>query len=77
MSGNIIPLQNARADAPPNLAARLEDILALLHAIDAGELLAALPECEVARSHHQAALSLLAIAERELASLCDECASRR
>jgi hypothetical protein len=50
---------------------RLEGLIAIFRAIDAGELLAALPECDTARLQHSMALSLLALAERELHSLLD------
>lgn len=56
----------------PNLAfvkEKLEEMIALLRAIDGAEMLAALPECEVARGQHQAGLTLLRLMERELNSL--------
>jgi hypothetical protein len=47
----------------------VENSLAILRAIDAGELLSALPECAVARSQHMTALALLRLAEEELAAV--------
>ena len=44
---------------------RLLKITQLLHAIDAGELLAAFPDCPIAFEDHKAALKLLAIIEME------------
>lgn len=50
---------------------RLNGVLAIFQAIRSAELLAALPDCEIARQQHLTALSLLAVAEREL------CAAQR
>ncbi|MDP3512691.1 MAG: hypothetical protein U1D69_05820 [Polynucleobacter sp.] len=51
---------------------RVETLISIFHAIDAGELLAALPECEISRGQHRAALNLIALAERELVTLKSE-----
>lgn len=48
---------------------RVENALAMLRAIEAGELLAALPECNVARDQHITALTLLRLVERELSEI--------
>ena len=48
---------------------RLAEILALLAAIDAGELLAETPPSAHGRERHQVAVSLLALAEREARTL--------
>ncbi|MFN7265808.1 MAG: hypothetical protein ACK5T5_12875 [Phenylobacterium sp.] len=51
---------------------RLEAILDVFRAIDAGELLSALPNCPIASQIHLAALSLLSTAELELLSIAQE-----
>lgn len=48
---------------------RIESIIAIFHAICVGELLSALPDCEVARTQHINGLRLLALAENELLRL--------
>jgi hypothetical protein len=48
---------------------RVAEILALITAIDAGELLAELPEDAGARVRHTAGICLLAVMQRELTSL--------
>lgn len=53
------------------LAPKLDCVLSIFHAIDSGELLAALPDCPVARAQHLAALNLLRLAEQELNSILD------
>lgn len=72
MKGNIVPLRAAPETAHVGMRARVDTISAIFHAIEAGELLAALPECEVAQLQHRTALTLLATAERELALLQSE-----
>ena len=70
MTGEIIPWPSSLPDTGgPSFRVRVEGILAIFRAIDAGELLSALPECDVARMQHTTALALLAMAERELMSL--------
>lgn len=51
---------------------RIEAVLSLFRAIDAGELLAALPDCDFAKEQHCTALRLLALAEQELLRLHGE-----
>jgi hypothetical protein len=46
--------------------ARLREIRAILQAIDEGELLSDLPASAASRLRHQTAVSMLAIADREL-----------
>lgn len=55
--------------ADPELAAaraRLDSLSSIFRAIEEGELLAALPDCPLARANHLAALNLLSLAEMEL-----------
>jgi hypothetical protein len=51
------------------MGAKVEKALAILLAIEAGEMLAALPDCPVARNHHLSALTLLKLAQHELAAI--------
>lgn len=72
MTGEVIPWPNTLPETGgPDVRSRIEGVLAIFHAIDAGELLSALPECDVARMQHTTALALLAMAERELTVLHD------
>jgi hypothetical protein len=48
---------------------KIDNALSLLRAIDAGQMLAALPECDLARKDHLAALRLLSLTEQELLGL--------
>lgn len=50
-------------------AGRARELAAVLYAIDAGELLAAVPRDPGARAAHAAGISLLAVADRELRAL--------
>jgi hypothetical protein len=50
----------------------LEKVTTIFAAIDAGELLAALPDCPVAQKNHTTALNLLSIVEGEIRCLCAE-----
>lgn len=72
MSAEIVAWPGQAQDVAPAVLKTLGEILAILQAIDAGEMLAALPDCELARAQHTAALRLLGLAERELASLHDQ-----
>ena len=69
MSGEVIQWPAQNPTPSDDTRRRIESILAVFRAIDAGELLAALPECEIARSQHIAALRLLSLAERELLAI--------
>jgi len=75
VSGNV--LQFPDGGAPLTLCHRLDGILAIFQAIEAGELLAAGPDCPIAQLHHRTALSLLTIAERELTALRTEVGAQR
>lgn len=55
---------------------RLAEISAVLTAIDQGELLCDLPAGPAARARHATGACLLAILQRELASLIDELEAR-
>lgn len=54
------------------LAGRLREILAILRAIEVGELLSELPAEATARESHSVGLSLLEVMSRELAALIAE-----
>jgi len=67
MSEKVVWLQASQFGVTP--ADRIGEILTLLNVIHSAELLAALPDCEHARAHHLAALSLLDCVARELVDL--------
>lgn len=67
--GRVIQLLNLPALDRASTRQRLDCVIAIFQAIESGELLAAMPECEVARREHNTALRLLALAEKELVSL--------
>lgn len=71
MTGEVIPWPANIPESGLNIKFRVEGVIAIFRAIDAGELLAALPECDLARTHHNTALALLSMAERELLVLRD------
>lgn len=72
MSSQVIYLQ--RNDAPQRsiVRQRLEDVIAIFEEVECQELLAALPECAIARQNHLMALSLFMDAETALRELCAE-----
>jgi hypothetical protein len=70
MTGSVVPLRGRETDHGLQVLPRLEGLLAILQAIDAGDMLAALPACDLACQLHQAAVRLLGLTERELADLC-------
>ncbi|MCA3644384.1 MAG: hypothetical protein IOC63_21525 [Methylobacterium sp.] len=72
--GEVVRWQTEAACVDNSLRARLEGLLAIFKAIDAAELLSALPECDIAQDQHKTALTLLALAERELTQICAEVA---
>ena len=72
MSGELIPFPAREAVNFTDLRDRMEKLAAIFTAIDAGELLAALPECPVARDNHRTALNLLSIIEVEIRCMCAE-----
>ena len=69
MPGDILKFSGSLVRERPSIRGRIEEIIALLQAIDAGEFLSAMPECEDAQGQHKIAAVLLAIAERELIRL--------
>lgn len=71
MTGEIVHLNQHALETDPSVGERLQPLLAIVRAINAGELLEAFPECDIARVNHKTALSLLSILERELIDLCD------
>lgn len=71
MIGEVVSWPRPRPDCNTDLRPRLDGILAILRTIDNEELLAALPECDIARAHHTTGLALLAIVERELLDFRD------
>jgi hypothetical protein len=66
MSGEIVVLRDRAG-----LSSRLQWLVGIFETIDSRELLAALPDCPLARESHLAALDLLATAEAELRRLCE------
>lgn len=78
MGGQIIRLQggerNPAKHAEGDLRHRLEEIIGKIDEIESQELLAALPECELAQRNHLRALSLLTDAELELRRMWRELA---
>jgi hypothetical protein len=59
-------------DLAESAIARLTEALAILDAIDRGDLLAALPAAPDAAGRHQCAVSLLSVLRRELDTLVCE-----
>jgi len=70
MIGEVIRLPRRNGIGAVNVRSRLESMASIFHAIEAGELLVALPDCPLARANHTTALKLLALIETELNSLC-------
>jgi hypothetical protein len=64
-----LPLDRSLCPRHEATRGRLREIDAILTAIDQGELLAELPAGPGSRARHQAAVSLLAVMQRELRSL--------
>jgi hypothetical protein len=62
----------AGGDLAESALARLSEALAILEAIDRGELLGELPAAAEAAERHQCAVSLLAVLRRELEALACE-----
>lgn len=52
--------------------ARVERMTSIFRAIEAGGMLAAVPDCPVASDDHRAALTLLSIVESELLAIREE-----
>ncbi len=72
MSGQVVRLERRDARVFSSVKVRLESMAAIFRAIEAGELLAALPDCPLARDNHNAALNLLGLVESEVNALCVE-----
>ncbi|WP_421934797.1 hypothetical protein [Phenylobacterium sp.] len=71
MAADIIQLASKPLDRV-QLRVRLQRFAAILTAIDAGELLAALPSCDLARANHLQALHLLSLLESEIAEFASQ-----
>jgi len=69
---NIVQLADRTKATCGSFQSRIGNLLAIFHAIEAGEMLMALPECDVARAQHTTALTLLAMAQRELLCLHED-----
>ena len=74
MNSQVIYLRDNDAPHRSAVRQRLADIIAIFEEIDSQELLAALPECSIARRNHLAALNLFLDAETALRELCSEMA---
>lgn len=74
MGCEVIPWPKLGGPVELNLQYRLEGLVAIFRAIEAGELLAALPTCELAQEQHRTAVRLLSLVERELIAMVDELA---
>ncbi len=72
MKGEIYQFPIVSHEATSALMRRIDGVLAIFRAIEAGEMLAALPASEGAQDLQSAAIALLALAEREVLSLRDE-----
>jgi hypothetical protein len=72
MSVELIVLNQTPGPSPMEIHARLRRMASILKAIEAGELLAALPPCPLAQENHMVALDLLATLEVEINTLADE-----
>jgi len=72
MSGEVISLFTTPSLGNQEVLGRLEGVLAIFEAIHEGELLVAVPECDLAQHQHKVALSLLSLAHRELYAVCSE-----
>lgn len=66
---DVIPWPGEVGSSNSDFKQKVGNALAMLRAIDAGELLSALPECIVAKDQHITALTLLKLVERELSSI--------
>lgn len=72
MSAEVVRLSRRSAIPEKAIRLRLEHVISVFRAIEAGNLLAALPDCPLAQKDHRAAMSLLAMAESELLILHEE-----
>lgn len=69
MNSQVIQLRNSDVFQRSAVRHRLAGILAVFEELEAEEMLAALPECQIAKQNHLAALNLLLGAEAELRAL--------
>lgn len=69
MKGQVIQLSPRELALRQGVRQRIEGVIAVFEQIESEELLAALPECPLARRNHLAALDLLACVETELRDL--------
>lgn len=69
MNGQVIQLSKREAARRQGIRRRLESVIAVFEQIESEELLAALPDCPLARQNHLAALSLFSGVEAELREL--------
>jgi hypothetical protein len=72
MSSQVIYLQGADAPSRSKVRQKLADIIEIFEEVDAKELLAALPECPIARQNHLTALNLFLDVETALRQLCED-----
>jgi hypothetical protein len=72
MNGQIIDLSKRDAGRRHEIHRRLEYVISVFEQIESEELLAALPECPLARRNHLTALDLFAEVEVELRRLVAE-----
>ena len=75
MNGELVMFPQQLRPTPADLRERMQRLVTLFSAIEAGELLAALPECPVARENHRIALHLLSMVEVEINTIFLELAS--
>lgn len=69
------PLGRTAEDIAERTRQRARELLAILDAIDAGELLCERPQTAAARLRHQMGISLLSVMRRDLVALCEELSS--
>jgi hypothetical protein len=74
MNGNVVSLLGVESTFRRDVREKLQIVSAVFTAIHEGELLSLLPDCPIARDQHKAAMTLLAVAESEIHSLCDNLA---
>ena len=72
MKSEVVAFPGATSLNSQRARERLERLASIFVAIEAGELLVALPECTLAKENHKAALNLLAFVEIEINALCAE-----
>jgi hypothetical protein len=69
MEREVLRLAASQSMPRDDIRLRLKRMASLLIAIEAGELLSALPSAQEAQAHHQTAVNLLAILSEEMDSL--------